>query len=37
MRGERPGIPGCGVTAHIVLLIDMSIASRLADIVSRMA
>jgi len=36
MRGDRPGISGCGVTAHVVLLTDMSIASR-ADIISRMA
>jgi hypothetical protein len=37
MRGKRPEIPGCGVTAHVMLLTDMSIASRAAGIISRMA
>jgi hypothetical protein len=36
-RGKRPEIPGCGVTAHVMLLSYMSIASRAADIISRMA
>jgi hypothetical protein len=37
MRGKRPEFPGCGVTAHVMLLTDMSIASRAAGIISRMA
>jgi hypothetical protein len=37
IRGKRPEIPGCGVTAHVMLPTDMSIASRAADIISRMA
>jgi hypothetical protein len=37
MRGKRPEITGCGVTAHVMLLTDMPIASRAAGIISRMA
>jgi len=37
MHGKRPEIAGCGVTAHVMLLTDMPIASRAAGIISRMA
>ena len=37
MHGRRPEIPGCGVTAHVMLPSYMSIASRAAGIISRMA
>jgi len=36
-HGKRPEIAGCGVTAHVMLLTDMPIASRAAGIISRMA
>jgi hypothetical protein len=35
--GKRREGPGCGVTAHVMALTDPSIASRAADIISRMA